>query len=245
MQPDGFGYRARIGLVYIASSVVMEPECYAMAPSGVSFHTARIPLGKVTVEELSNLAGDYMDRLLEATKLLAAAPLQSIVFACTSGSFIGGKGYDDRIMDAMGEVSRGIPVTTTTTAAVKALQAVEAQRIVLAAPYSRAVTDRAVSYFEQHGFQVLDSSCLGIEEDLDLGFTPPERIYEQVRTLDRPDADAVFISCTNLRTAAILEALEYDLRKPVVSAIQASLWDGLRLAGMHEPIDHYGQLLTR
>jgi len=51
------------------------------------------------------------------------------------------------------------------------------------------------------------------------------------------------ISCTNLRTVAVLEALEQDLGKPVISAIQASFWDGLRLAGVRERIPHYGRLL--
>ena len=242
MQPDGFGYRARVGLIYIASSVTMEPECYAMAPDGVSIHTARIPLGKVTIEALSGLANEGVDRMLEATRLLAMAPLHSIVFACTSGSFVGGKGYDEQIMAQMREVAPGIPVTTTTTASVKALRAIGARRIVIAAPYTRAVTDRAVAYFGQHGFEVLDSSCLDIDEDHDFGWTPPERVYDQVRRLSRCDADAVFISCTNLRTIAILDALERDLGKPVISATQASFWDGVRLAGVQDGLPQYGRL---
>lgn len=242
MQPDGFGYRARVGLIYIASSVTMEPECYAMAPDGVSIHTARIPLGTVSVEELTRLANEGKERMLEATRLLATAPLHSLVFACTSGSFVGGKGYDEKIMAEMRAVAADIPVTTTTTASVKALRAAGAKRIVIAAPYTREVTDRAVSYFGQHGFEVLDSSCLDIDSDHEIGWTPPERVYDQVRRLNRCDADAIFISCTNLRTIAILEALEQDLGKPVISATQASFWDGVRLAGVQDGLPQYGSL---
>jgi maleate isomerase len=243
VQPDGFGSRARIGLIYIASSIVMEPECYAMAPPEVSFHTTRIPLGQVTVENLNNLATDEVDQLVDATRLLAMAPLHSIVFACTSGSFIGGRGYDDAILARMSEVSGGIPVTTTTTAVVKALHALDVRRVVVAAPYTRSVTDRAVSYLAQHDFEVLDSGCMNLDDDVEIGFTPPKKVEALVRKLDRPNAEAIFISCTNLRTVGILEDLEKSLNKPVISAIQASFWDGLRLAGIRAPIMRYGLLL--
>jgi len=243
MIADGYGYRGRVGLVYIASSIVMEPECYAMAPAGVSVHTARIPVGKASVESLNRLAGEDIDHLLEATRLLAMAPLQSIVFACTSGSFIGGKGYDETIMTRMREVAGGIPVTTTSTALLKGLRVLNAHRVVIATPYTSDVTERAATFFTANGYDVLDFDCMGLDEDVDIGFTPPERTYELVRRIDRPEADAVVISCTNLRTVAILAALEQDLGKPVISAIQASFWDGLRLAGVREPISHYGRLL--
>lgn len=245
-RPDGFGHRARLGLVYIASSIVMEPECYAMAPEGVSIHTTRIPLdGKVSVENLSGLAGGNadMDRLLEATRLLASAPLNSIVFACTSGSFIGGRGYDDVIVARMAGVARDIPVTTTTTALVAALRTLEARRVAVATPYTEAVTGRAVAYLEGHGFGVPAAGCLGLDEDVAIGFTAPEVVEGLVRSLDRPDADAIVIACTNLRTAAVIEDLEDSLGKPVISAIQASFWHGLRLAGFRDPVPHYGRLL--
>jgi maleate isomerase len=237
---DGFGRRARIGLVYIASSIVMEPECYAMAPDGVSVHTTRIPLeGKITVDNLSGLA----DRLLDATRLLAAAPLHSIVFACTSGSFVGGRGYDDRIIARMSAVAGGIPVTTTTTALVAGLRALGARRVALAAPYTQAVTDRAAAYLEAYEFGVAASACLGLDDDVAIGFTEPETVDRLVRSVDRPGADAVVISCTNLRTAGLIEPLEAALGKPVISANQASFWHGLRLAGYRDRVPHYGRLM--
>ncbi len=241
---DGFGDRARVGLVYIASSIVMEPECYAMAPPGVSIHTTRIPLdGKVDVAHLRELAGDETGRLLDATRLLAAAPIHSIVFACTSGSFVGGAGYDERIIARMAEAARGLPVTTTTTALVAALRALDVRRPLLATPYTETVTGRAVSYLEGHGFTVPAARGLGLDEDQAIGFTPPEAVRDLVRSLDRPDADAVVISCTNLRTAGLIDELEATLGKPVISAIQASFWHGLRLAGFRDPIARYGRLL--
>ena len=241
---DGFGHRARIGLVYIASSIVMEPECYAMAPTGVSIHTTRIPLdGKIGVETLSGLAGGDAGRLLEATRLLAAAPLHSIVFACTSGSFVGGRGYDDAIIGRMTAAARGIPVTTTTTALVAGLRALGARRVAVATPYTEAVTGRAVAYLEAHDVETAACGCLGLDDDVAIGFTAPEAVERLVRSLDRPDADAVVIACTNLRTVGLIAPPEAALGKPVISANQASFWHGLRLAGVSDPVPRYGRLL--
>lgn len=244
MQPDGFGYRARIGLVYIASSVACEPEFHRLCPDGVSVHTTRIHLGKVAIDELTNLgAADHEQHLVQAVSLLAEAPLQSIIFGCTSGSFVGGTDYDRRLIAEMTECSGGIPVTTTTTASVKALRALHASRIVIVAPYTEEVTKRAVLYFSGNGFDVVGSKAMGIEDDTAIGRVSPEAVYETVRKMDRRDADGFFISCTNLRSIAVIGDLEADLGKPVVSATQASFWDGLRLAGITDGIKDYGQLL--
>jgi maleate isomerase len=222
----------------------MEPECYAMAPLGVSFHTARIPLHEVSVEALRRLGEAGLEDVLGAVRLLATAPLHSIVFACTSGSFIGGKTYDERLIAAMQQACPGIPVTTTSTALVAGLGAVGARRVVVAAPYPHEITARAADYLRERGFTVAATSSLNLTSDHDIGFTPPSVVVEQVLALDRPEADAVVICCTNLRTAAILEDLEARLGKPVVSAIQASVWHALRLAGIADPVLGYGRLLT-
>jgi len=56
-------------------------------------------------------------------------------------------------------------------------------------------------------------------------------------------ADGVFISCTNFRNIEIIENLERDLSKPVVTSIQATVWAALRKVGIHESIGGYGKLL--
>ena len=55
-------------------------------------------------------------------------------------------------------------------------------------------------------------------------------------------ADTVFISCTGLRTIGAIEALEADLGRPVVSAIQATFWDALCIAKVHDVQPGFGSL---
>jgi len=99
------------------------------------------------------------------------------------------------------------------------------------------------SFLEDHGFEVLGMKGLGLVSNLDIGKEPPSTAYRLAREVFRPEADAVFISCTNFRTIEVIEALEADLGKPVVTSNQASLWKALRVGGIREKIFGYGSLL--
>lgn len=238
---DIYGWRARIGVIYMASSIVLEPEFVAMVPPGVSVHTTRIELPPVTVAGLDQMMGSA--EVERCAELLAMAPLDVICFGGTSATFLHGLGWDAKIIDRLRARTKGIPVTTTSTAAVKALRALGLRRIAVATPYLAEVTERARTFLEQNGFQVV--ACRGMElgEDHAIGAVTTEAVYRFVRETDRPESDGVFISCTNLRTVRAIEALERDLGKPVVSAIQASCWDCLRTAGVGEARPGFGKLL--
>lgn len=238
---DYYGWRARLGLVYMASSTVMEPEFAAMAPQGVSFHTSRLHLPEASVEGLTAMMeADDTERCVAE---LARAPLHAIVFGGTSATFLKGLGYDHSIIERMQTRSRGIPVTTTSTASLQALEALGASSISLVTPYIEEVTERAERFFSDNGLKVLSAQGMGIRGDHDIGAVSTERVYDFTRQSVLKEADAVFISCTNLRTIGAIAALEEDLRKPVVTAVQASFWGVLRLAGINAPVTGFGKLL--
>ena len=75
---DYTGWRAKIGLIYMASSTVMEPEFNAMAPEGVSIHTTRIPLPKASAEGIKSMMAE--GPLEQAASLLAEAPLDAVSY---------------------------------------------------------------------------------------------------------------------------------------------------------------------
>ncbi len=237
---DYYGWRARLGLVYMASSTVMEPEFAAMCPEGVSFHTSRIHLPAPTVDGLSQMMAD--DETERCVRELARAPLHAIVFGGTSATFLNGFGWDQKIIERMEAVSGGIPVTTTSTASINGLKHFGAKRISLVTPYVDAVTQRAATFFGKNGFEVVSAAGLGIDTDHGIGAVTTEDLYAFARANVDQKADALFISCTNLRTLGAIPALEEDLGIPVVSAIQASFWGALNLAGVRPSITGFGRL---
>lgn len=237
---DYYGWRARIGLIYMASSTVMEPEFAAMAPEGVSFHTSRIHLPEATVEGLTSMMGG--EEVERCARELARAPLHSMVFGGTSATFLEGIGWDEKVRERMMSVSGRIPATTTSTASLRALRALGAGSITLATPYVDEVTERGRAFFEQNGLNVDHAEGLRLKDDHAIGAVTTQEVYSFVRRIARPGSEAIFISCTNLRTIGAIAPLEEDLGVPVVTAIQASFWDSLRLAGVHARVTGFGSL---
>lgn len=237
---DFAGWRCRIGLIYMASSTVMEPELYAMAPEGVAICTTRTRLPKMTLTGLEEMTGS--GDIERCTADLARADLHAILYGGTSASFLKGKNWDQDMKSRMSNVSNGIPVTTTSSASVAALRATGARRISFVSPYVPEIAERGRRYFSESGFDVLNANGMNIDSDHDIGRVTPEAVYSFARQSVSADADAVFISCTNLQTVNVIAVLEEDLGIPVISAVQASFWQCLRIAGVRDHIGGFGRL---
>jgi len=233
-----YGRRGRIGLLVPGGNSVMEPEFHRMAPDGVSTHANRVYLKDVTPESLAGMA----DHAAESARGLAPVRIGVLAFGCTSGSFVGGKGYDEKLIRIM-EDATGIPATTTTTAVLRALRLFGVRRIALATPYTDEVTRLEARFLADHGFEVTRAQGGGIVETADIQVCEPEVAYARAREVDDDRAEAVFISCTGFRTIEVLEKLEAELGKPVTSSNHAMAWHALRLAGYTEPVPGFGRLM--
>jgi maleate cis-trans isomerase len=114
-------------------------------------------------------------------------------------------------------------------------------RLALGTPYPESISRQGRTYWEAAGFQIVGYHRLAGVADI---YAESEaRAAALARLADAPDAQAVLISGTGLPTVGVLEALERELGKPVVSSNQACLWRALRLAGVGEPVPGFGRLL--
>lgn len=237
-----YGWRARIGVILVAPDVTAEGEFPRMAPEGVAFHYTRVSLAERygTPEALENTA-KYVE---EAAKLLASANVDVIAYACTAASFVKGSGYDKELIKKI-ETTTEIPATTMATAVVDALRELEVKKVAVATPYPSVINDLEKKFLEGNGFDVLNMKSLQIEDCADLAKVPPETIYRFARKVyeETLKADGIFISCGGLNTIDIIDKLEQDLRKPVISSNQATFWAALKMAKVNEPIKGYGRLL--
>ena len=237
---DGFGTHAKIGLINLHSSIVMECEMWAMAAPGVSIHTSRLKARKITVEGIDAMMRS--SELEQSARLVAGAPIDVLCFGGTSASFLHGTAFDEALMAKMKDWAPGVPVTTASTATLAALEAVEAGSVALATPYIDEVHYRAIRFLEENGHAVVKSDNIGIDTDQALAEVPLEKVYALVLSVDHPEASAIFISCTNFRSVGAIAALEKALGKPVISAVQASLWHSLKLVGVRGARPGYGRL---
>lgn len=171
-----YGTRAHCGLIYISSSNVMAPECYAMAPEGVSVNTTRMQLPEVTVKGLRAIMDG--DKVWRGTRELACAPPHSICFGGTSATFIESIGWDKKVCDRMNGVSNDLSCTTTSTAMLAGLKAVGAKKVSFVTPYLDEVTESSRIFLEPNGFTVVSSEGLNIRDDLGIGAVKTQRTYD-------------------------------------------------------------------
>jgi len=235
---DGAHGRAKIGYVLLATEQTIEDDVYRLRPDGVGVHFTRVPIpDSITVSTL----GDIGDSLAEAAALLLPdGTLDVVAYACTSGSVVLG---EDHIFAELNRGAPGAKATSLITGVMRGLRAVGAKRIVVGTPYLDEINRIEAHYMGRCGFDVLAIHGLNIERDSDMVRVAPGYIADFAKSIDRPDADAVFVSCGALRTLAVVDAVESALGKPVIASNQAMIWDTLRLAGIGDPIEGYGSLL--
>ena len=238
-----YGSKGRIGLISLATDLTVQPEIARIVPEGVAVYAAPItlPRGEVTPESLAQMTAN--DELERAAEKLAWAEVDVILFACTSGSFIHGLGWDKELIARI-EAAARVRATTTSTTVIAALQAVGATHVTLCTPYTDDINAIEADYFGANGFTVVSSSGLGLEYDRDIARLNPEDAEAQVARTDIGEADAIFISCTDYHVIEAIDSIESRQGKPVVTSNQAAAWGALRMMGIDEPITGAGRLLT-
>jgi maleate cis-trans isomerase len=230
-----YGTRAKIGMMFPSANFVAEPQMNAMLPAGVSLHATRLHLD-------SDNFMSMLERTEEAAGLLADAEVDVIAFHCTGVTM-----YDLSVVD---QVKRRIasvtPIKTVVTAdaVVEALERFGATRIVLVTPYLQDTNEREKAFLAHHGVTVLADRGLQLSSAAAFGAVTPQQWYDHVLAMQRPDADAYFLSCTAIKSSEAIDALEAELGKPVISSNQVVLWAALRAAGITEPIPGFGSLMA-
>jgi len=240
------GWRTRIGVLVPPGNPTVEPELYRMAPRGVSVHFARLdstasasaPGAPAAMEDRTRA---YVDSLPGPARTLAAVNPAVVVLAFTAASYANGFKNEETLSERIAELT-GTRALTAAQAILAALRHLHVKKLALGTPYPEAISALGKAYWEAAGFQIVGYRRLANVENI--YDESEERAYRLAREADAPGADAVLLSGTGLPTVGVLEVLERDLGKPVISSNQASLWRALDLAGVRESISGFGRLLS-
>ena len=176
-----------------------------------------------------------------AALILPDEPLDAICYSCTSASVVIG---DAEVEAAIASAKPGVPVVTPPKAAVRGLRAFGARRISVLTPYTVETSRPMADYFVGHGFDIASFTCLGFEDDREMARIAPSALVDLARDATHPDAEALFVSCTALRSALVAAQIEKALGRPVVTSNQASAWNCLRLCGDETVHPEWGRLMT-
>jgi maleate cis-trans isomerase len=200
----------------------------------MSVHTARIPHTADTEEKLLWLGTQAPG----AAALLSHAKVDVICYGCAAGGFLKGPVEDRALGNKIAEAT-GIPVAVSSSAVADALRALGAARVSLASPYATWLNERLRQYLTAAGFEVMAMQGLDTQNH---SAVTTERIEALITEVDRPDAQAIFVSCSNFPTLGIIESMERKLGKPIVASNQASMWKMLRLMGDRRALPGAGRL---
>jgi maleate isomerase len=230
----------RLGLLVPSSNTTMEYEFSRYLPDSVRLHTSRMPLKEVTAAQLGPMARASLD----AASLLADCGVNVILYGCTSGSFLEGMGFDKQL-EANIKERTGTPAITTSRAILEALEHLKVRNVLLCTPYVDDLNERERRFLVDNGYRVVGVHGLGIVPNTGIGALDPSDAFRLAFTNDTPEAEAVFISCTNFRTFEIIKPLSKMLGKPVVTSNQASLWSVLRYLDETQEMDILEPLMRK
>jgi maleate isomerase len=237
---DPYPVEKRVGLIILATDHTTEPDFARMVASPrIGVYVARVAYANPTTPE--NLRAMQPALSEAAALLLPDEPLDAICYSCTSASVVIG---DVEIERAIATGKPGVSVVTPPAAAVNGLKALGARRISVLTPYTVETSRPMADYFAERGFDIASFTCLGFDDDRKMARIAPDSLVEAAKQAMAPDAEALFVSCTALRSASVAARIEDAIGRPVVTSNQATAWTCLRLCGDETARPEYGRLLT-
>ncbi|MFT4064466.1 ectoine utilization protein EutA [Paraburkholderia sp.] len=230
----------RIGLVILATDHTTEPDFSALvANERIGIYVNRVPYANPVTP--ANLRAMQPSLTAGAALILPDETLDVVMYSCMSASVMIG---DAQIEQAIHAAKPSAKVVTPTAAAVTALHTLGARRISVLTPYTAETSRPMAGYFAAQGFDIDRFSCIGLTDDREMARISHDDIVAFATDAMAPESDALFISCTAVRAAAIIVRIEAALGKPVVSSNLATAWMCLRLCDDGTPKPEQGRLMT-
>ena len=219
---------ARLGFIIPSSNRMVEPQMQRYAPAGVVPHFTRLRMTNRHRKPLPEL----LPEILNSVSLLMDSKCDTIVFQCTGTSMSGGVEADESVVAAIAKHAAR-PALSTAGAVRAAFSALNATRIVFISETGPEGHAKKLSYLKESGYDVVrdHAACLSGSDAYCLA--PPQYWRDAALELRDERADAYFISCANIQSMDVIEELETNLGKPVITSNQAALWWALRMLGIN------------
>lgn len=218
--------RVRIGLIALATDLNSEADLRRMLPSDVDLYCNRVRhANPMSLEALRQVANEIPRA---GQDLLPGLNLDVLIFGCTSGTIAMGEAQTLALL-ARAHPSRY--QTTPVTASLAALHHLGTRRVSMLTPYKADVNLALGEYYASRGLDVLNVLGLDMDDDYAMTALSPEFIVDAGIRAMAPEAEALFISCTALRSSLAVERLEAALGRPVITSNQAIIWHALKMMG--------------
>ena len=224
--------RARIGVLVPYTNTNLEQDMILLRPRGIALHFQR--MGGYDLDEIpdeSQMAGLGASDRTVPLRLLAGCRPDVVMYGCTSATLTHGSSFDQGLAATIRD-TMGVPSITAAGSLVAAMHAMGIRRIGFSSPYVGTINDRAIAFFADAGVETVCRADIGRElGNYGQGELTPDEVYGLATRADAPDADAIVLSCTDMRSVEVVERLEADLGKPVITSNQAMLYAAMLAIG--------------
>jgi len=222
----------------------LEPDLALMTPPGIAIYTAR--MGGYDEDEIpdeAQMQGLGASDLDEPLTLLSGAKPDVVLYGCTSATLTHGPAFD-RDLAARIKAQSGAATVTAAGALVRTLKTLGASRIAFASPYVPAINNMAIAFLAEMGIETVARA----DYDAPLsnegqGALTPDDVMTLALKADHAEAEALVLSCTDMRSVECIAKLEAQIGKPVITSNQAMLFQALQTLQIPDTIPGFGQLL--
>lgn len=235
-------YRKRIGII-CPDDGINDDEYWQYVPPEVTLLWTRYRTPRRFDPISVEMVGSYGDMRIveEAAKTLEITRPEVVVFCCNSCGFVHGLEGDQRILQTIAKAACS-PAISVTSSEVQALHTLGVKRLAVGGPYPDEVTSKLVELLQGEGFEVTATKSLQLDAEWQIGNSDPSVWADLAREINSDSADCVLLACSGIRTAPVMDSLEKELGKPVVSAPAATMWHALRTIGVKDQVPGFGKL---
>ena len=212
--------RPAVGLIVLNTDFTFERDfvrMYSEQQPNYDFYFNRIHFANPMTPESLAAIGDDLTEV--SAGILPGYDLELVVFNCTSSSSIVG---DDAIERAIQESKPTAKVLSTSQAVVANFKGRGFKKVSVLTPYSEEVSSLFRDYLQKNGVEIVSSMYMDMNDDREVAMLPADEIIKAAKAAIHDDADAIFISCTAMRSAEIIPQIEEAIGKPVLTSNQAT-----------------------
>ncbi len=210
-----------LGLIVLQTDETIEPEFSAyFSDRSYPIYVSRIPSGsKVTTDTLSE-----MEQALPAAAdlLPKVRPYRVVGYGCTSASSVIGSKQVERLVQKSCDTA---VVTNPLRAGSACAAELGVSKFALLSPYIEEVNEPLRRAFAENGVSMEVFGSFGEAQESRVVRISRQSIVDAALKLGSDSqVEAVFISCTNIRTFDAIPEIQKRLKKPVLSSNQSLAW---------------------
>ena len=191
------------------------------------------------------MAGLGASDISETLRLLSGVRPAVILYGCTSATLTHGTGFDRDLADQIRTISGAVSLTAAGSL-VAGIKAVGATKVGFASPYLGEINDQAIAFLADEGIEVVQRADIGRElGNYGQGELTPDEVFDLALQADHPDAQAIVLSCTDMRSVEAITRIEAVIDKPVITSNQAMIFGMMRALSLPRHDALPGKLFDR